>query len=547
MAKDFVEGMAPLGKPEEKDFNISVGTDLSLPFASPYYPEFSTINPGYSETGRYEVSQYGYDIDEPSLYDLMTMRKKDPQARALQFLLTLPIRSALATADITPAEGGEKEADFVRLALFAPASSGGMVTPFRQVMAQILEALFLGFSVFEKVYHRPKSGPLKGKTTLRKLGYRPAPSITFISDGHGDFAGVRQRIYTGPTHRDVFIDPKYCFYFTAQEELRKFYGVSFFQSAYYSHDKKMKLGYIAHLAAQRSAVGTRIGKVPSGASKSQKNEFSAALANMALAQYLAVPEGFEVDVLREGGNFDFTALINYHDAQMSKSILANFFDKDQSASGGGALVNFAEPGNDMFVLMLQTIMEDIADAINQLIIPQLVDLNFSNKTKEYPQFTWGDLTAEQTESVSKMFEKLATAGQSITVTPEFMRAIEEHMNDVLGLDVDYEAVQKREDEEQAAAEEQFAAEQAPVGPDGLPLPLDENGQPLPAGPVDENGQPLPVDENGQPVLGMTPEEAEATLAELENSVGVGLGGVTPTVGEEEPAETPAKKKPEEGA
>lgn len=515
MAKNFAEeGMAPLALPEEKDFGVSVGADLSLPFAAPYYPEFSTYSPSY-HNGRYEVSQYDYEIDEPSLHDLMQMRRRDSQAQALHRLLVLPIRSALATASIVAEGDGENdgvdEAEFVTKALFTPASSGGMVTPFRQVMAQILESLFLGFSVFEKVYHRPTYGPLKGKTTLLKLGNRPAPSITFIADAHGDFAGVRQRIWTGPEYRDVFIEPKYCYYFAAQEELRKFYGVSFFQSAFYSHDKKMKLGFIAHLAAQRSAVGTRVGTVPAGASQSQKAEFSAAMANMALAQYLAVPEGFEVDVLREGGNFDFTALINYHDSQMSKSVLANFFDKDQSASsGGGSLVNFAEPGNDMFVLMLQTIMEDIADSINHFIIPQLVDLNFTNADKQYPRFTWGDLTAEQAEAVAKLFEKLATAGQSLAITPEFMRAIEEQMADALSLEIDYAEVDAREEEEEALAEAQFAAEQGVgdegmTGPDGLPIPQAEE---------------------------ITPEEATATLEELEASVGVGSTSAAPAPEEE---------------
>ena len=56
----------------------------------------------------------------------------------------------------------------------------------------------------------------------------------------------------------------------AQEEERKFYGISFFQSAFYHYDKKVKLYYTAHLAAQRAAVGTRVGTVPQQATKAAK-------------------------------------------------------------------------------------------------------------------------------------------------------------------------------------------------------------------------------------------------------------------------------------
>jgi len=499
--------MSPLVKPEEADFGVSVGTDMTLPFATPYQPDLSSQSPINLSGVTYEVSPYEME-NGPTVAQLERMRRKDGQATALHRLLTLPIRSSLPSASITPAEGGEREAEFIQDALFTPPSKGGMDVPFSRVMAQILESLFTGFAAFEKVYWRPTSGPLKGKITLKKLGHRPATSINFISDGNGEFAGMRQRIWSGPNYRDVFIKPQYSFYFAAQEELRKFYGVSFFQSAYYHWDKKNKLEYISHLAAQRSAVGTRVGKVPPGASASQKREFSAALANMALAQYLAVPENFEVEVLKEGGNFDFIDMINHHNSQMSKSVLANFFDQEQgSGASGGALVNFGGPGDDMFVLMLHAIMDEIASAINYFIIPPLIDYNWPN-SKKYPQFTWGTLTDDQQTAVAKMFEKLAAAGQSLTVTPEFMRALEENMSETMGLDIDYGEVDAREEEEKALSEAQFAQEQGLeglTGPDGVELPQAKE---------------------------VTPEEAEASLADLESSLGVDAGASSPEAAQE---------------
>ena len=83
-------------------------------------------------------------------------------------------------------------------------------------------------------------------------------------------------------------------------------------------------------------------------------EFQQALSNLAVAQWLMTPEGFKVDVLNEGGSYDFLGLINHHNHMMSQSVLAGFFDKD--TGGGkdesGSLVNFAQPGDDMFILLL---------------------------------------------------------------------------------------------------------------------------------------------------------------------------------------------------
>lgn len=184
-----------------------------------------------------------------------------------------------------------------------------------------------------------------------------------------------------------------------------------------------------------------------------------------MAQYMALPEGFKVESLREAGGFNYLDLINHHNSQMSKSILANFFDDEQgSGDGGGSMVSFGSPGDEMFMLMLRAVMNDIASQINHYIIPQLIDWNFSSG--KYPKFTWGKLTDEQRGAIAATFDKLAvTAGGNFT--PEFMRELEKSVAADMGLDIDYEAVSQREEEEALKLEEQ---ENAALGlnPDGSP-------------------------------------------------------------------------------
>lgn len=414
--------------------------------------------------GTSEVEVFNENTGGPSITQLTQMRRTDGQARALYRLLTLPIRSALHTATFVPADGGEEEAEFIDAVFNTPSESGGMTITFQKVMGHLLTSFFDGFAAFEKVFWVPETGPLKGKVTLKKLAPRPAETLTFVQSSNGGFRGIRQKMHTPDRGViDKFIPADYVFYYATQEEERKFYGVSFFETAFFHYDKKVRLYFISHLAAQRAATGTKVGTVPKNASPAESQEFSRALSTSATAGWMKIPEGYKVDVLRDGGSFDFINMINHHNSQMSKSVLAAFFDANQGAGKNeGSLVNFAQPGDEMFILMLRAVMDDIADQINHYIIPQLIDMNFSSG--KYPKFTWGSLTDEQRSAMSSVFDKIVSAGQSVNATPEFMRALEMHQADEMGLEIDYEAVDKREQEEkeqqqQAAAMEQEAAMQ----------------------------------------------------------------------------------------
>jgi hypothetical protein len=343
-------------------------------------------------------------------------------------------------------------------------------------MAQILQALFDGFAPFEKVYYRPTDGPLKNKTTLKKLLYLPVETVTFVTDDKGSFRGLRQRAHFAGKAIDAYVEPQYSFYFAAQEEEKAFYGVSYFESAFYHYDKKMKSYFLAHLAAQRSAVGTRVGTVPVNATAQAKSEFYAALANLAFAQFMAFPEGFKVEILREGSTFDFLNYINHHNSQMSKSILAAFFDESQGAgSNDNAMIGGSGPGDDWFLLQLGAIQNEIAVAINTHIIPDLIDQNF--RGKHYPKFKWGSLSEEQEAAVRATFEKLSAAGQSTNVTPEFMRELEKNQAKAMGLEIDYDEIEKREKED---AERLVAAGIDPKTGQPFPAPVDP-ATGLPAG------------------------------------------------------------------
>lgn len=438
-------------QPPPEAQNFEVGVPYYLPFATPYRDSWEVFR------------------DDPiSVRQLVTMRRRDGQARALYRLLSKPLLTAMKNADVVPidgTEGGVEEAQFCKDLLFAPKSMGGMTHSFDRFLKQMLLALFTGFSAWEMVYWIPKTGPNKGKITLRKLDFRPAETLTFLLDGQGEWNGFRQRTFFQGRTIDVKIPRETALYYAHEEAERPFYGVSMFESAFYHYDKKEKLYYIAHLAAQRAAVGLRVGTMVPNAAAEDKNKFTAALAQLGLAQYIVLPTAdWTVQTLNESASrFDFLGLINHHNSQMSKSVLAQWFDNEQGGGqGDSTLVDFGKQDDVTFFMMLEGILEEMAQVINDHVFPRFVDWNYGSG--KYPQFKWGPLTEEAKAAIQDTFDKLATAGPQANVTPEFMLELEQRLSQDFGFDIDYDKIKRDREKQQRQMAQQMAAQPQPGAP-----------------------------------------------------------------------------------
>jgi hypothetical protein len=430
--KARVSGVQPKPKAD-----LEVGVSSFIPWQTPYKDMWEALK-----------------TEDVTVRQLVAMRRTDGQARALYRLITLPIRAALKTMTIIPEEGvdgGEDEALFIQQMFTLPSTGGGMQVPFGRFIAELLMAIFDGFEAFEKVYWQPKTGPLSGKWTLKKLAHRPSEQLTFLLNNNSEFVGLRQQTMYHDRQVDVVIPAQDIVYYAANEEERPFYGISYFNAAYKHWEAKFKLYVVAHIAAQRAAVGTRVGTMPQNPSTEEKREFQAALANLSIAQWITVPENWKVESLKETTGFDFLAYINHHNSQMSKSVLAAFFDDSQGTGGDASLVDFGRQSDALFLLMLRTIMGEIEEVINNQIIPDFIDWNFDSG--KYPLFRFGQMTEEQKGALLDVFKALAVVSPDATnVAPEMWKEIEKQIAEEFGLEVDWEAVEQREEEEAAQAE-----------------------------------------------------------------------------------------------
>lgn len=427
------------------EVDVELGVSSGLPFVG--YQEY------ISGAGYAALSSSTITVEQ-----LIEMRQKDGTARALMRLLSLPIRSALKDAEwIEPEEGGAtQETEFANEMFSLPPASGGMTTPLSKVVRDILLSMTEGFSAFEEVRHVPDKGPLKGKVTLKKLAHRDSRTIKFIVDDQGGFKGIRQLTNINGKQIDVFIPKEKAWYYAVNEEENPFYGVSMFESAWYHFDAKRKLYYIAHVAAQIAAVPGRVGELPPQATNAQIQAFKKALADFAFNTSMLAPAGFKVTPFSGNSGFDFLKLIDHHDMQMSKSVLAKFLGEEAKPVLIDNNTNAAD-GADFFVMALETIMNEIADNLSYYLMPKYIDWNFG--TQKYPEFRFGILSDSTKDVIKDLFSIIATA-QSSQWTAEFIRELEKKLTERLGLEVDYEEVAAREEKEKA---EQLAFQQQYYG------------------------------------------------------------------------------------
>ena len=415
--------------------NDERGITLDMPFGT-YNDE--VVNPA--------------EVDIPDLLNrISVMLRTDGHFKALFRLLSLPFRQAKWS--MVPDEDGEEEAQFIEDMLTRPPYQGGMTTSFDSTRALAARAFAQGFQVWEEVYtYAEMPGYDRPMLVLRKLAPRESRTIKFKADDHGGFAGVTQRASDkNGGMRTIDIPRDKVLFFTVDKEEHPFYGRSMFEPALYHFDKKHKLYYIAHIAAQITAVPGRVASQDGqgGANElkaHEKAQLKQALADFGFNSAMLLPKGITLTEFGKGGSEGLKGileLINHHNIQASQSILAQFIDLGQQGGGGGGSYALSKDSSDIFLMASQALLDSWAETLNWHLIPKFIDWNFG--TKKYPRIQFEPLADNTKIALMEVFKTLATAAAT-QVTPEFIWELEQRAADMLGLEVDYEAIQEEKDQ-----------------------------------------------------------------------------------------------------
>jgi hypothetical protein len=375
------------------------------------------------------------DID---LEQLQFMTQNDGQAKGILNAIKYPVR--MARPKIKAAEGGEEEAEFIEQNLLKPPADGGMETSLRSVISRMALAVRDGHKIFEKVFH-----VREGKIHLKKLAYRTQETTKFRYDWHGDISGAEQKT----TFQGKEIDTKWGLdkvaHFVYNSEENPFVGESDFFPVFYHYDKKHKLYAIAHIAYQLNAVPIRLGSHPKNMPTKDLKKFREALKALGTSVAMTFPEECEVNPFEsKRGLEEFLALIQHHDSLMSRAFLTQFINLGQEGRGGSYALSSDQ--SNLFLMSIMSLLTDIAQVFNTQIIPQLIDWNFG--TGNYPTLEFTPFSDTIRSAIMSTFNNMLMA-RFPQISPEFALRMEEGIAEELGLDLDYEAIKARIEEERA--------------------------------------------------------------------------------------------------
>jgi hypothetical protein len=337
--------------------------------------------------------------DKIGVKDLIKMRKQDGTVKALYMIMTMPILANEWDIEADDEDEGGSQADFVKEALSLPPHKGGMTTPMDLVLADMLRAVSEGWRGFEKV-HTLNS---KGQIIFRKIASRDNLNTTILEDGRGGFNGFRQDAFIDGKFKRVEIPREKSFLFTYGKEFNWLGGESAFYSAYYHYDKKHRLYYLAHQAVQQFAIPGKVGTTTNtNAKQDLLDEVADSLNKMATNTSIALPPGFDAKTLTSNGRIDPMPIIDHHNAEMARSVLAHFMMLGTGSNVGSWALS--QDQSDMFILALKGLMHQIEEHITSYLLPDLVDFNFA--TPKYPRFVFSDLTDATVQIVKEAFIKL---------------------------------------------------------------------------------------------------------------------------------------------
>ena len=364
---------------------------------------------------------------------------RDGTVEALFNILTMPILAS--EYDIKPADESTEaktQADFVRNNLLSESYKGGIETPFDLFLDQSMMALVDGFQVWEKVYRLNNN-----RYELKKLALRDSRSVEIQSDLKEGYQGIRQTQEDGST---VYIPAYKTFLFTPGKRYDPYYGRSIFTALWRNYDKKWKLEYLDSIALQNDAIKPKVlkntGDTLAKADDKAMSKILNVLSRLGKVNSTAtLPSNYELEVLNSEGR-DPHQSIERQNSEMARVFLANFMllgSQGTSSTGSFAL---SDTQAKMFRMSLESVMNKLAAHINQYLIADLIDINFSEP--RYPVFAFEKM---DNEVVGAIFNAFTTMIQKDRMSDAMASEIEDATATRLGFDVEKIKQQRTEQAE----------------------------------------------------------------------------------------------------
>lgn len=260
-----------------------------------------------------------------------------------------------------------------------------VTTPWTYVLSRILKMFQHGSAVIEPVYTagqwKPpdiKGANTKNYTMLKKLAYRPGPTILYIEydDNGGPQVIHHYALRSEGKSEEVPIPIEKAIIFTLGDN-DDLLGDSLLRSAYPHWYYKTHLYKIDAIQKERHGIGVPKGILPPGFKQADKDTMNELLRNLRTNEKaeMTLPPGYDVQFAELNGQLvDVLKSANHHDLLIMLNVFAEFMMLGLETSGGGRATSASQ--TDIFYKSLWFIAESICAYFNMFLIPRLVRYNF---------------------------------------------------------------------------------------------------------------------------------------------------------------------------
>lgn len=405
----------------------------------------TVIQRGIITTDEYNLNLVG----KVAIRNFEIMRRSDPTVRATLQLCKLPLLGL--PWDIQPASDEESD---IKIAEFIKKQTiESHKVNWHAFLTEGLTCLDFGYSVCEKTLELTDDDG-SPRIGIASLGYRKQNSI-LAWETQDQKPGITQQLISSR----VDIPQAKLIIFTHMKEGDNVEGISLLRFIYKDWYMKDSLIKVNGISLER--LGSGIPVIQFGDSTSEIDKASARTILRQLRaneeSYLEVPVDGSIEMLDMKGSSvrDILPTINYHDRQMLLSILGQFLSLGASDASGSRAVS--SDHSKLFMLSEEALARMLQATIQDQLINQLCDLNFTDLPNGYPMLTHGKLEDDDITGLSTAVNSLMSAK---ALTPNF--ETEQTLRKTLHLPELTEEDRKAYDEQQKLAlETQKKALEAP--------------------------------------------------------------------------------------
>ena len=364
------------------------------------------------------------DLSKVKVADFKKMLDNDGTVQALYNTIVMPILGSnwsIEPEDDSPE--AVKQSEKVEEWIKTPPHKGGMTTPIDLVLAQTLRGVIEGYSGFEKVLSIKN-----GYVVFRKLAWRDPSTLGIRGDARGGFNGFKQRAFIGDNYEEVIIPLERAFLYTYGKEFHNLKGRSAFTSAYSSYDKKRRLYYLSEQQAQSDALKIKVVNAPPKTGQDELDATVAAVDELGFKATVGLPNGYTVEALNQNGGLDLLPLIEHHNAEMARSVLAMFILLGTGSKTGS--YSLSQDQSDFFIQALMSIRKSLENHFTSYVISDLYAYNFENP--RYGTFKFEDITDSTIELLKTVFVKLTEKDR---LPDEVIQGVVKKVADKLDIDM----------------------------------------------------------------------------------------------------------------